>query len=51
MLLANIIISLSFFFLFLVIFNNFIIISVTKENIKPKHAHAIPTEALIILVK
>ena len=39
-----------FFFLFLVIFNNFLIIPVVKEKIKVRLALAIPTGAPIILV-
>ena len=41
---------LSCFFLFLVIFNNFLTIPVVREKIKVRLAHAIPTGALIILV-
>ena len=49
LLLANIRI-LCFFFLFLVIFNNFLTILVVIEKIKVKLALAIPTGAPIILV-
>ena len=49
LLLANIRI-LCFFFLFLVIFNNFLTIPVVKEKIKVRLALAIPTGAPIILV-
>ena len=49
LLLANIRI-LCFFFLFLVIFNNFLTIPVVIEKIKVKLALAIPTGAPIILV-
>ena len=48
---ASITILLSFFFLFLVIFNNCYIIPVIKENIKLILALAIPTGAPITLVK
>ena len=48
LLLANIRILLCFFFLFLVIFNNFLTIPVVKEKIKVKLALAIPTGAPII---
>ena len=50
LLLANIRIFSCFFFLFLVIFNNFLIIPVVKEKIKVRLALAIPTGALIKLV-
>ena len=49
LLLANIRI-LCFFFLFLVIFNNFLTIPVVREKIKVKLALAIPTGAPIIVV-
>ena len=39
-----------FFFLFPVIFNNFLTIPVVKKNIKARLALAIPTGAPIILV-
>ena len=39
-----------FFFFFLVICNNFLVIPVVRENIKVKLALAIPTGAPIILV-
>ena len=48
--LANIRILSSFFFLFLVIFNNFLIIPVAREKIKIRLTLAIPTGAPIILV-
>ena len=47
---ANISILSCFFVLFLVIFNNFLIIPVVKEKIKVRLALAIPTGAPIILV-
>ena len=50
LLLANIRISSCFFFLFLVIFSNFLIIPVVREKIRLKLALAIPTGAPIILV-
>ena len=50
LLLANIRILSCFFFLYLVIFNNFLIIPVVKEKIKVRFAFAIPTGAPIILV-
>ena len=50
LLLANIRILSCFFFLFLVILNNFLTIQVVKEKIKVKLALAIPTGAPIILV-
>ena len=50
LLLANIIILSCFFFLFLVIFSNFLTIPVVREKIKVKLALAIPTGAPIILV-
>ena len=50
LLLANIRILSCFFFLFLVIFNNFLTIPVVKEKIKVRLALAIPTGAPIILV-
>ena len=50
LLLANITILSCFFFLFLVIFNTFLIIPVVKEKIKVRLALAIPTGAPIILV-
>ena len=48
--LANIRILSCFFFLFLVMLSNFLIIPVVKEKIKVKLALAIPTGAPIILV-
>ena len=48
--LANIRILSCFFFLFLVIFSNFLTIPVVREKIKVKLALAIPTGAPIILV-
>ena len=48
--LANIRILSSFFFLFLVIFNNLLIISVVREKIKVRLTLAIPTGAPVILV-
>ena len=48
--LANIRILSCFFFLFLVIFNNFLTIPVVREKIKVRLALAIPTGAPIILV-
>ena len=50
LLLANIRISSCFFFLFLVIFSNFLIIPVVREKIRLKLAVAIPTGTPIILV-
>ena len=50
LLLANIRILSCFFFLFLVIFNNFLTISVVREKIKVRLALAILTGAPIILV-
>ena len=50
LLLANIKILSCFFFLFLVIFSNFLTIPVVREKIKVKLALAIPTGAPIILV-
>ena len=50
LLLANIRTLSCFFFLFLVIFNNFLTIPVVKEKIKVKLALAIPTGAPIIFV-
>ena len=50
LLLANIRI-LSCFFLFLVIFSNFLTISVVREKNKVRLEHAIPTGAPAILVK
>ena len=50
LLLANIIILSCFFFLFLVIFSNFLTIPVVREKIKVKLALAIPTGAPITLV-
>ena len=50
LLLANIRILSCFFFLFLVIFSNFLTIPVVREKIKVKLALAIPTGAPIILV-
>ena len=50
LLLASIRISSCFFFLFLVIFSNFLIIPVVREKIRLKLAVAIPTGTPIILV-
>ena len=50
LLLANIRILWCFFFLFLVIFSNFLTIPVVREKIKVKLALAIPTGAPAILV-
>ena len=50
LLLANIRILSYFFFLFLVIFNNFLTIPVVREKNKVRLALAIPTGAPIILV-
>ena len=50
LLLANIRILSCFFFFFLVIFNNFLVIPVVREKIKVKLALAIPTGAPTILV-
>ena len=50
LLLANIRILLCFFFLFLVMLNNFLTIPVVKEKIKVKLALVIPTGALTTLV-
>ena len=50
LLLANIKILSCFFFLFLVIFSNFLTIPVVREKIKVKLALAIPTGAPTILV-
>ena len=50
LLLANIRILSCFFFLFLVIFNNFLTIPVLREKIKVRLVLAIPTGAPIILV-
>ena len=50
LLLARIRILSCFFFLFLVIFNNFLTIPVVREKIKVRLALAIPTGAPIILV-
>ena len=50
LLLANIRILSCFFFFFLVMFNNFLVIPVVKEKIKVKLALAIPTGAPTILV-
>ena len=50
LLLVNMIILSYFFFLFLVIFSNFLTIPVVGEKIKVKLALAIPTGAPIILV-
>ena len=47
LLLANIIVSLSFFFLFRVVFNNFFTIPVAIENGKLKFVLAVPTGASI----
>ena len=49
LLLANIRISSCFFFFFLVMLSNFLIIPVVRENIKVKLALAIPTDAPTIL--
>ena len=50
LLLANIKILSSFFFLFLVIFNNFLAIPVVGEKVKVRLALAIPVGAPLILV-
>ena len=50
LLLANIRILSCFFFLFLVIFSNFLTIPVVREKIKVRLALAIPTGAPAILV-
>ena len=50
LLLANIIILSCFFFLFLVIFSNFLTIPVVKEKIKVRLALAIPIGTPKILV-
>ena len=50
LLLANIRILSSFFYLFLLVLNYFLVIPVVRENIKVKLALAIPTGAPIILV-
>ena len=50
LLLANIRISSCFFFLFLVLFSNFLTIPVVREKIKARLAFAIPTGAPTILV-
>ena len=50
LLLANIIILSCFFFLFLVMRSNFLIIPVVKEEIKVKLVLAIPTGPLTTLV-
>ena len=49
LLLANVRISSCFFFFFLVMLSNFLIIPVVRENIKVKLALAIPTDAPTIL--
>ena len=49
LLLVNMIILSCFFFLFLVIFSNFLTIPVVREKINVKLAFAIPTGAPIIL--
>ena len=51
LLLANIRMLSYFFFLFLVMLSNFLIIPAVKEKTKVKLAVAIPTGALIMLVK
>ena len=50
LLLDNIRILSCFFFLFLVIFSNFLMIPVVIEKIKVTHVLAIPADAPIILV-
>ena len=50
LLLDNIRILIGFFFLFLVIFINFLTIPVIRENIQVKLAHVTPTGAPTILV-
>ena len=50
LLLANIRILSCFFFLFLVIFNNFLTIPVVREKMKVRLAPALPTGAPTILV-
>ena len=47
--LARVTISLCFFFSFLVVFNNFFMIPIVKENTNLKLALAIPTRVSIIL--
>ena len=51
LLLANIRMLSHFFFLFLVMLSNFLIIPAVKEKTKVKLALAIPTGALTMLVK
>ena len=51
LLLANLRILSCFFFLFLVMLSNFLIIPVVREKIKVKLALAIPTGAPTMLVK
>ena len=50
LLLANIRILLCFFFFFLVIFSNFLMIPVVREKIKVKLALAIPSGTPIVVV-
>ena len=51
LLVAKITVSLCFFFLFRVAFNNFFTISVEAENARLKYALAIPTGAPITVAK
>ena len=51
LLLASITVSLCLFFLFLVLLNNFFIISAVKENTRPKLALAISTGTPITRTK
>ena len=51
LLLASVTILSCFFFVFLLISNNFFIISVVKENTRVKLAFAIPTGTPTMLVK
>ena len=51
LLLANIRILSGFFFLFLVILSNFLIINVVREKIRVKLALAIPTGVSTVLVR
>ena len=51
LLLANIRILSCFFFLFLVILSNFLIINVVREKIRVKLALAIPTGVSTVLVR
>ena len=51
LLLANIRILSCFFFLFLVILSNFLIIAVVRKNIRVKLAIAIPTGVSTVIVR